>query len=356
MTEKPSTTAMRPTTRSLVIPTASKRGLMRCETAGSPTQPRARDATVIPTWQTERLESRSRSVARAAAARALPSCSSCTRRDSRTRTSANSAATKKAFRPTRTRATRRLNEDKRDSGTSTHAQRGSGLGIFVGGVWRQARPSRYGPDYTAAHRPHKYHAKNRARPVRSGPVLSSQLSAVSSQLLANELTAESSSSHPFGFVLAQEALEEATVALLVVQDIYDHVVRDRVYVLGLLDDVRVVLDRAVFGIDDALYDVHDIDLVLRWLELVLAGFELHRARNYTVKLLDARSEELGVPELLLNIFLYVLLDLLGPHAVGVDGVGDVVHDRFQLHKIRRLEQLDDGLAPVRHLLRKDTLA
>ena len=144
MAEKPRTTAMMLTTRSFVIPTAPNRGSMRCETAGSPTQPSAREATVIPTWQTERLESRSRSVSRTTVARALPSCSSCTMRDSRTRTSANSAATKKAFRPTRTRATKRLNEDKRGSGTSTRAHRHWGRGVFVGGFWREVRPSRYG--------------------------------------------------------------------------------------------------------------------------------------------------------------------------------------------------------------------
>src|SRR5918998_21217 len=64
MTVKPSTTALMLITRSLVIPTTPKRGSMRCETAGSPTQPSARLATVMPTWHTERLESRSRSVAR----------------------------------------------------------------------------------------------------------------------------------------------------------------------------------------------------------------------------------------------------------------------------------------------------
>jgi hypothetical protein len=80
------------------------------------------------------LESRSRSVSRTIEARLLPSCSSCTMRDSRTRTSANSAATKKPLRPTKTRATKRLNQDKRGSGTSTRAHRRSGRRVFVGGV------------------------------------------------------------------------------------------------------------------------------------------------------------------------------------------------------------------------------
>src|SRR5215204_2138520 len=169
MTEKPSTTAMRLITRSFVIPTALNRGSMRCETAGSPTQPSARLATVIPTWHTERLESRSRSVSRTTEARATPSCSNCTSRDSRTRTSANSAATKKAFRPTRTRATKRLNEDKRGSCTATRAHRHWSHGVFVGGFWRKVRPSRYGQDYTLATGPHKYaHRKGPGR-VGLGP-------------------------------------------------------------------------------------------------------------------------------------------------------------------------------------------
>ena len=53
MAEKPRTMAMIETILSFAIPTASSTGRMRCETAGSPTQPSARDATVIPTWQTE---------------------------------------------------------------------------------------------------------------------------------------------------------------------------------------------------------------------------------------------------------------------------------------------------------------
>src|SRR5919107_5076964 len=156
MTRKPRAMAITLTTRSPVIPTAWKRGSMRCETAGSPTQPSARLATVMPTWHTERLESRSRSVPRTTVARVLPSCSNCTSRDSRTRTSANSAATKKPFRPTRTRATKRSNEDKRGSRTSTRAHQHWSHGVFVGGFWREVRPSRYEPDYTLATRPHKY--------------------------------------------------------------------------------------------------------------------------------------------------------------------------------------------------------
>ena len=49
MAEKPRTMAMMETIRSFVIPMASSKGRMRCETAGSPTQPSAREATVIPT-------------------------------------------------------------------------------------------------------------------------------------------------------------------------------------------------------------------------------------------------------------------------------------------------------------------
>src|ERR671913_806973 len=178
MAEKPRTMAMIETILSFAIPTASSTGRMRCETAGSPTQPSARDATVIPTWQTERLESRSRSVSRTTEARAIPSCSNCTSRDSRTRTSANSAATKKAFRPTRTRATKRLNEDKRGSCTSTRAHRHWSHGVFVGRFWREVRPSRYGPDYTLATRPHKY--AQRKGPNLPGRALFAQ-SAVSFQ-------------------------------------------------------------------------------------------------------------------------------------------------------------------------------
>src|ERR1700749_1266966 len=53
------------------------------------------------------------------------------------------------------------------------------------------------------------------------------------------------------FVLAQEALEEAAVPLLVAEDRDHHVLSDRVAALGLPDDPRVVLDRAGLGLDHA---------------------------------------------------------------------------------------------------------
>src|SRR3712207_5911798 len=151
MTANPRTTAMMLTTRSLVIPNVSRRGAMRWETAGSPTQPRPREATVIPTWQTERLASRSRRASCTTRARALPSCSSCTMRDSRTRTRANSAATKKPLRATSTSATKRLsNEDKRGSSKSSNPrqQRNRTAGVQV--QRSRAPPSCYDPYYTAA--------------------------------------------------------------------------------------------------------------------------------------------------------------------------------------------------------------
>ena len=52
------------TARSFVIPTLSRIGSIRCDTAGSPTHPSAREAIVMPTWQTERWASRSRNVSR----------------------------------------------------------------------------------------------------------------------------------------------------------------------------------------------------------------------------------------------------------------------------------------------------
>ncbi len=59
------------------------------------------------------------------------------------------------------------------------------------------------------------------------------------------------------------------MALLVAQDRDHHVVGDRVDLLGLLDDAGVVLYGPVLGVDDALDDVDDVDLVLRRLQLLL---------------------------------------------------------------------------------------
>src|SRR5215217_4899985 len=75
-----------------------------------------------------------------------------------------------------------------------------------------------------------------------------------------------------------------------------------------------------------------------------------------VEFLDAGRELLGVGKLFLYVFLYALLDLLGTDAVRVYGVGYVVHNGLQLHKVSRLQELDDLLALVRHLFRKDAPA
>src|SRR4028119_435725 len=72
MTPNPTATETTVTTRSLATLRFARTGSMRCETAGSPTQPNAREATVMPTWQTERFESRSSSVSRTTPARAPP--------------------------------------------------------------------------------------------------------------------------------------------------------------------------------------------------------------------------------------------------------------------------------------------
>ena len=53
-TAKPKIIAMIPTTRSFVMPADCRTGSIRRETTGSPTHPNASEATVIPTWHTER--------------------------------------------------------------------------------------------------------------------------------------------------------------------------------------------------------------------------------------------------------------------------------------------------------------
>ena len=82
--------------------------------------------------------------------------------------------------------------------------------------------------------------------------------------------------------------------LFVVQDIYDHILRDGVHPLGLLHDARVVLDGAVLRVNDALYDVHHVYLVIGRLQRVLGRLELQRTRHDTVQFLDAGRKLLGV--------------------------------------------------------------
>src|SRR5215212_4726681 len=76
-------------------------------------------------------------------------------RDSRTRTSANSAATKKPLSPTSTRARKRLARGKRGSSNAKDPRRWAGRTAGVGGWLSEVRPSRYERYYTVAARPHK---------------------------------------------------------------------------------------------------------------------------------------------------------------------------------------------------------
>src|SRR5918995_5790248 len=79
---------------------------------------------------------------------------------------------------------------------------------------------------------------------------------------------------PLRLVLAQEALEQAAMALLVAKDVDDHVLRDGVAALAELDDLVVVLDRARLGLDHALDHMDDVGLVVGRLEVRLLGVEV----------------------------------------------------------------------------------
>src|SRR3989475_2368952 len=93
-----------PITRADSMPSAAKTGARRCAKAGSPIQPRSRLVSVIPSWVAERKTSRRRWSVAARRACQWPSAARASIRVARTRTMANSAATKKAFTTTRPRA------------------------------------------------------------------------------------------------------------------------------------------------------------------------------------------------------------------------------------------------------------
>ena len=86
--------------------------------------------------------------------------------------------------------------------------------------------------------------------------------------------------------LAQVALELAEVALLVAQDVDDHVLRRPVDAVAGLDDAVVVLDRARLGLDHAADHRDDVRGVLGRLQRRLLGRERERARGRAVQLLD----------------------------------------------------------------------
>src|SRR5207253_8301511 len=93
-------------TRGETMPSAENKGSSRCWNAGSPIQPRPRLVSVTPSWVAERKASSRRCADATALARQSPARVSSAMRVVRTRTMANSAATKKAFRRTSPRATR----------------------------------------------------------------------------------------------------------------------------------------------------------------------------------------------------------------------------------------------------------
>src|SRR6478735_5897179 len=145
------------------------------------------------------------------------------------------------------------------------------------------------------------------------------------------------------------------MALLVAQDADHHVLGDRVDALGLLDDRRVVLDRAGLGLDHALDDVDDVRLLVGRLQVGLLRAEVERPGHDAVELLDPLGELAGVAELLLDVGLERLDDLPRAHPVRVDRSGDVAHHRLDLHPVGLREQLDDVLAPLRLILAEDPL-
>jgi hypothetical protein len=134
------------------------------------------------------------------------------------------------------------------------------------------------------------------------------------------------------------------VAFLVGEDGGDHVGGDWVVVAAGLDDLDVVVDRALLGLDDAADDGGDVGGVGGGLEAPLDGLEVEAAGYPAVELLDPAGELLGVGELLGDVGRQRLLDLLGADAVEVDGVGDVALHGLELHPIGLSEQSDDLVA------------
>src|SRR5215217_2193395 len=192
-------------------------------------------------------------------------------------------------------------------------------------------------------------SSNSSEPASTAPTSASALErclSASSSATPDSLAASMGASlgEPFDLVFAQVALEQAPVALLVVEDRDHHVLRHEVEAVGELDDAVVVLDRAGLGLDHALDHVDDVRLVLRRLEVGLLGAEVERAGDDAVELLDPARELLRVAELLLDVGLERLDDLLRPHAVRVDRVGEVAHDGLDLHPVGLLQESDQLLA------------
>src|SRR4051794_10031279 len=79
---------------------------------------------------------------------------------------------------------------------------------------------------------------------------------------------------PVRLALAQEALEQALVALLVAEDVDDHVLGHEVLAVAELDDPVVVVDRAGLGLDHSLDEGDDVRRAVRRLEVGLLGFEV----------------------------------------------------------------------------------
>ena len=72
-----------------------------------------------------------------------------------------------------------------------------------------------------------------------------------------------------GLILSKEALKEATMPLLVAQNLYYHVLRDRVSPFRRLYDPLVVLYSPGLGLYNPFYYVYHVYLVLGGLQVPL---------------------------------------------------------------------------------------
>src|SRR5262249_6128855 len=72
------------------------------------------------------------------------------------------------------------------------------------------------------------------------------------------------------------------------------------------------------------------------------------AGDAAAELLDAVAQLLGVPQLFLDVGGQGLLDELGPDALQVQAVGQVVDDRLHLHVVRLAQTGDDLFLRDRH--------
>src|SRR5262249_6826380 len=139
------------------------------------------------------------------------------------------------------------------------------------------------------------------------------------------------------FVFLKKPFEQDQVFFFIAQERDAHVLGDVIISFGGLDDFFVLLAGGVFGFDHGFDHADNVGGVFAGLFLVA---ELHAlgAGGEAAQLFDALGQLRGVADFGSDVGGERFFDFLSADAVEIGAVGDIVHDRLQLHRVGGLQE------------------